>query len=270
MQTMNAMDRNTIHIHTNIKHWVVGKDRELLHLSRIDERPSVIETIDTFAESWLLAWVEGTSAGISVRSRDRFILLRSSQYIFLPPFSLIHWRVLPGFLKWNAIVSRLPLPNGIPKVPAVYDRTQSDLPRTYKELCDLLESKVPQLQVIQERTRSTLAPAVRAHLNQTYRDKQSIQELADQFGIGRVSLTRSFKNAYYLSPMEYRQRLRIEHALFRIAQGNLVELALAEGGFTSVSEFYRQVQELHGFSPGKISPRSVSNSAIMPDLCFGG
>lgn len=251
---MCASTSQRISIHTNSKDWAINHHHGYLHLVREDQYTRTTQTIDAFAGNWICGWVEQYAVEVAIRSRNRFIPLRPGQFVFVPPFSVVHWKVEPGILKWHAIVSNKELPPNAPVGPAVFDSVAGSSPTTPEELYAVLSKQVPRLRVIQERTRSRFAPQVRDWLNKFYREDQTIQELAEAFHVSRVYLSRVFSEAYSFSPLEYRQRLRIEDAIYQIIQGKSVTHARCESGFSCSSEFNRQLNNLHGVAPRRFSP----------------
>lgn len=238
---------------------------ELLKIARCDRYTKATETTDVFGRGWLLAWLDRQEFNVAqsfdlvqIRSRNRFVTLQPQQLVFVPPFSIAHWRMQPGVVKWNAFLSDLPLPVQAPVSPSIYNLNprifQGIVPLTYEEICSFFRSQTPQLSVIQEKTRSTLAPQIKIHLDRNYRESQPVHELAKLMDVSRVVLSRSFQNAYSLSPLQYRQRLRMADALYRIAQGSPISQSLHEGGFSCASEFNRQIQNLYGFTPRRMCP----------------
>lgn len=238
---------------TDTKQWEIQPwDKGLLRFFRIDRYSESANLVDTFGPAWFLGWTDQRDVEVFVRSRNRYIPLNSQQFVFVPPFSIIHWKVLAGTLRWNAFVSDSELPSTAPWLPAVYDRVQGRIPQTLESIHSFLRSRIPRIQLLQEKTRSPLAVEVKKHLIYNYREQQSIQELAKLFDVSRFVLCHAFRNAYSLSPLQYRQRLRMANAMHRIAQGSAISTALSESGFTCISEFDRQVKNLYEFPPSSL------------------
>ena len=94
-----------------------------------------------------------------------------------------------------------------------------------------------------------LAPAL-DEINRNYALKQKISYYADLCKMSETGFRRLFKEYTGLSPVDYRNRLRLEQADRLIATGEyLVEEAALSVGFTNKSFFCREYRKMFGHSP---------------------
>ncbi len=94
-----------------------------------------------------------------------------------------------------------------------------------------------------------LVPALE-EINRRYEVQQKISYYADLCGMSETGFRRLFKEYTGLSPVDYRNRLRLEQADRLIATGEyLVEEAALSVGFTNQSFFCREYRKMFGHSP---------------------
>ena len=98
---------------------------------------------------------------------------------------------------------------------------------------------------------------VLGHLEQQYREPISLDELAEVGGMSRRTLTREFRRALGCSPIEYLIRLRINHAVTLMQEGDAGVTDIAfEVGFGDSNYFARQFRAIMGCSPREFRRRA--------------
>lgn len=110
--------------------------------------------------------------------------------------------------------------------------------------CSAMDSYLPQstdaeLELILESLRKVPA------------DNRSLDQLAAEFGISERTLIRRAKFELGISLTEWRQRLKLIHALPMLQSGQSVESVATECGFTTASAFIAMVRRLTGKSAGR-------------------
>lgn len=90
------------------------------------------------------------------------------------------------------------------------------------------------------------------YMERNYAQKITVEELARLSGYSASHFTRMFRQMYDLSPIQYLNRLRIQHAknLLRAEQYTLSEIA-QRCGFSSVYYFSRCFKQITGATPKK-------------------
>ena len=94
--------------------------------------------------------------------------------------------------------------------------------------------------------------AVSDYMEQNYREKITVEELAERSGYSASHFARQFTRVYGLSPIQYLNSIRILHAknLLRTGQYTIAEIA-QECGFSNVYYFSRCFKQLTGTPPTK-------------------
>lgn len=92
--------------------------------------------------------------------------------------------------------------------------------------------------------------AVQDYLEQHYRERLSVDELADRFGMGRRTFERRFKKATSNTPVEYVQRVRTEIAKKQLESGRkTVNEVMYEVGYNDTKAFRDIFKKYVGMSP---------------------
>ena len=81
-------------------------------------------------------------------------------------------------------------------------------------------------------------------------ERISVEQLADQFGIGRRSFERRFKKATHNTVLEYHQRVKIEAAKrrFESSRKNIHEV-MYDVGYTDTKAFRTIFKKITGLTP---------------------
>lgn len=87
-------------------------------------------------------------------------------------------------------------------------------------------------------------------IESNYKDKLSVEQLADMFALGRRSLERRFKKATNNTIIEYIQRVKIEAAKksFESSRKNISEV-MYDVGYTDTKAFRTTFKKISGLSP---------------------
>jgi AraC-like DNA-binding protein len=89
-----------------------------------------------------------------------------------------------------------------------------------------------------------------SYLDQHYSDNLTLDDLARVACLSRRSLTRSFRNAYGDSPIDYLIRLRLDRAAVLLQDTDLTVLDIAQQvGFADSNYFARAFRRHYGASP---------------------
>jgi len=91
---------------------------------------------------------------------------------------------------------------------------------------------------------------VQEFIEENYTNKNTVEELADKFGIGRRSFERRFKKATNNTVVEYMQRVKIEAAKrsFESTLKNINEV-MYEVGYTDAKAFRTLFRKITGLTP---------------------
>lgn len=100
-----------------------------------------------------------------------------------------------------------------------------------------------------------------SYIIENYNSDWSIRELADAACISESRFSHAFRKYIGVSPIEYRDHLRVEHAKEYLVGTNLPIDVISENvGFHNLSNFYARFTRLAGISPGKYRRKTSFDS----------
>lgn len=216
--------------------------------------------VDAFGATWFFGAGYCPKGAVGFGRADKIIEVEGPMGYFMPPFSLVEWHMRPSLIQWAAFSSERPLPPGMPREAICFPWPARDLPGTMEEIFEFLISlKAGQYQIIEKLGKpSALAAQVKSAIDRSYSYELKIGELARQLNVSRVVMGRAFKQAYGITPVAYRSRLRVIHSLARMRQGDSITEAAFNSGFAHLSRYNRQFREMFSASPRDFSPEQAT------------
>jgi AraC-like DNA-binding protein len=98
---------------------------------------------------------------------------------------------------------------------------------------------------------SSKAEKVKEYIDNHFREKLRLNDLADLVGVNRYYLARSFKKCYNISPLLYQRNIRFNYAKEELKKNvSLIDLAL-DLGYYDQSHFTNDFTAFTGTSPGE-------------------
>jgi AraC-like DNA-binding protein len=177
--------------------------------------------------------------------------------IFMPPWSIV--RAAPGrcITFTDAVASPGPVFDGAPPRAIAWRWPRQDGPATVDAIAAAVREAGETVEVSREVEPSSAARRLKRILDDAYCRPVPLSRLAAEAGVSPSIMTRRFKAAYGMPPVEYRHRLRVTDAVFRLAQGDAILSVMQDVGFGDSSRLYRHFQSLVCAPPGThVVPRS--------------
>ena len=100
---------------------------------------------------------------------------------------------------------------------------------------------------------------VRMHFDQVIR----METLADISGLSMSQLERNFKKIFHMTPLQFIQKTRLEHALRLLDQNMTITEIAACCGYTDHSAFSRQFKQLTGVSPSQFKEKRAGHHPLL-------
>ncbi len=178
--------------------------------------------------------------------------------LYVPSYKLIEWKIAAGYHNWTAYYCDLPPPAHLSNSPCVFSLDNKLLPTSYSGLMDLLESVSPIKPLCSNAQKeghqhpSLLKLTSSLHAN--YKEQVSIHDVIKDASIPASTAHYIFQKHLGLTPIQYRNKLRIFEAL-RLIGNNMMSItdACYGSGFNDYSRFYT-----HFTDELKISPRAFA------------
>lgn len=242
---------------------IIHFEKPLLYMERDQTFAEPFQGIDAYS-FWLLAFADLRKGQIAVRARDGFITFEGPTALFIPPRSPVEWRIQPGGLTWRALASSSDPVGPLPSTPVSF-RWSGEIPNSMAAVHDLLSNLSGSASFLHERPASATAAKAKRAIDQRYASPLWIGEIAAELGLSWPAMTRDFKRAYGLSPISYRNRLRVTYAMMRMSAGDSVTDAFLSAGFSSPSRFLDQFKKFFGALPSAYcARRNLAQTAPPP------
>jgi AraC-like DNA-binding protein len=95
------------------------------------------------------------------------------------------------------------------------------------------------------------AHRVAAYIDQHFTERITLMSLARMSGCCTRPLSRAFRSTMHMSIRQYLQKIRIDHAVARLRDGDKVESVVAAVGWRGRKNFFRQFKRRVGTTPGQ-------------------
>ena len=173
---------------------------------------------------------------------------------FWAPFAIVH--ELPGLdgssaAEFVGFSGRGRPPADWLTTSMVFELDSEPLARTPQQLIELVRKPRPYTATESGTNATRLSRRAKAAITQTYDGGPSISEIARKLRVSHAHLTRQFKRDFGLTPVDYRNRLRVIEAMGRLSKGEKILDVGHEVGFNDTSRFYDDFRRVTGTSPGK-------------------
>lgn len=219
--------------------------------------------VDTFANHWLFFKLDKTSSKIFIRNNESWLNIKSNDLVICKPFSIVNWKIQKGLHEWSCYVFE----NNIIKfsqIPFNYDDVMifdtEEQPFEMNEQFSPILIKIDQKKICSissQHNYSVTALKTKLIIDANYFDLCKVGDIAKKLLLSRVAVTKAFKKAYNITPVEYRTRLRIFEALKAMNRGTSILDAQMQSGFNDSSEFILQFKKILGVTPSKYKLRKV-------------
>lgn len=205
--------------------------------------------LDVFPYYWSVAVSDLRPGQLKIRAGSQLMELSGLWAAFIPAFSIVEWQMQPGEFRFEAFLSQEPLPAQAPSRPCLFPLDDTR-PNSIHDLMDLL-SQVKDIRPFGK----CLSPPPQALSTKSFLDTHfqvdiSISEIANQLDISHAAMTRNFKKSFGMSPIAYRNKLRVYHSVAdMLTRSEKVYRAGLSSGFSDISRFYSQFRKYIGATP---------------------
>ena len=237
----------TIRAQSYISH-VRHNPLDLISMKRTQSYAYCSKLIDAYGPIWVVGFCDQPKSKVSIKSGNTEIILTGKCGYFAPEFSLLAWTIGAGDLNWEGCTSHLSPPRELLKKPFVFDWNGSS-PRSFKELIEILMNAKNKIYIEEQTRSSALAEKAKKYIDANYLNSLAISEIAEKFDYAWGFMSREFKRVYHLSPVAYRHRIRLFHAIQLLSLGYPVTDACYASGFKSLTQFNTHFKKIMGTQP---------------------
>jgi AraC-like DNA-binding protein len=190
--------------------------------------------------AWLFSWVRVARGQAFFARRGGEVRVSGRFALFLPPFSTVQVRWERCLVESLGALSFVELGSALPAGAVVFDAPSRAAPHSVATVLDCLQRGRRFVDVDASPPAGSLAGRAKAAFDRSWDSGQKVSAVAQALGVAPAQLTRAFRAATGLKPLEYRQRIQVMGALVRMGLGANIADAAFSAGFADLTTFYRQ------------------------------
>lgn len=223
----------------------------VVHFERVTKAAGSRVVYDVYGDVCALAFAKNlTKDAVQVRMGDVWYSAKNGDIIFIPPFSVVEWKLKNVEFYWNGIFIKAPPLLVSPNSACIFYDPNFVLPRSSHELLNIAQKIVSPKCVERFCTSNQKVIAAKQMMDLNYSEEYSIGDVAANVGLSASMMTRYFKDACGLSPLQYRNKVRLNNSLFKLLYNNesIAKVGL-EVGFGDLSRYNKEFKKTFGVSP---------------------
>lgn len=211
--------------------------------------------VDVQCNCWTLGWANIPKDRVFYQTGSTWTELSGSVFIYRAPFSVIHWRLKPGTLNWGFKVSYKDLSTA-QKIPSqIISGSFFDIES------DTILKSIAQKNgtIIDQSIIEDCVWDLKKSIDATFHSTVNIQDLLPK-NRNYSYMSREFKKRYNVSPVKYRNTLRLMQAYQDLMfSGQSVETVYHQNGITDPKYFYSRFKKLFGALPAQFRRSKISD-----------
>lgn len=212
-----------------------------LYFESVQKTSKMTRIVDAFADFWSLAYALDLPEGLVFLCRHgKLIPVTGNVGLFIPPFSILDWRLACGQVEWKAVIQFSEPPPLAPKIATLFD-LQFELPLTRSGINENIFASIQTGQSVNKEEKVIpLSLKAKQAIDLSFSDSVLMEELCKDLGCTQSSMSRAFKATYGISPVAYRNQLRVYDASVKMLKGESITKAAHDVGFQDLSRFNKQ------------------------------
>ncbi len=222
----------------------VRLDTQTVFVERAQMASQQRHITDVFGDFWSVAVADDVPAGTAwLKRQGTAIELKGNVGLFVPPYSILDWEFSGIDFSWRGLMIEGQPPQCAPSEACIFSMNRDGMPQSPKELLELVgRIKDPVLVGKQEKA-TPLAFKIKTYLDQNALETFSLQEMAQALDCAPGSMSRAFRNCFGVTPVYYRNQMRVLKASLMLLRGLKVADVGQEVGFRDLSRFNKQFKQ---------------------------
>ena len=208
---------------------------------------------DVFGNYWVLGFAELEPGQLYFSDGSRNLELKGAFGILIPPFSIVQWRVRSKKLIWHAFIWKQHLFTELPRLnkPVAFSLLKKHWPTSLESLNAVLNCQLSKLD-FNENEKINTSQKIKTLIDESLGESLSIKQISQTLGLSPSVITRSFKKFFGVTPVCYRNKLRVFesmiHLLFEKEKTNIAQLGF-QVGFSDLSRYNKEFKKFILTSP---------------------
>lgn len=208
------------------------------------------EIIDVHSKVWSLAYANIKPGTVYINIDENWIELKGRILIYISPFSIFRWKVKRGTLKWVYFLSLSNVELASKLNSKVIFNTDEKVLPLFKNSQSIMYyvKKAPGVELKRE-MKEDIVSALKRKIDLRFTESENIKDLLKKnFNYSYIS--REFKKRYGMSPVEYRNQLRIMQTSYELMfnKESILETS-SKNGIHDAKFFYKKFNHLLRTNP---------------------
>lgn len=222
---------------------------EMIFMSRQQSYKQNQKQIEAYGEHWMIVFADLKPGEIAIRHGQLSIPLSGPCGILIGTNSIVEFEFQKTDINWYAISSySVNLPQCFHE-KVIFFEWDKKIPKDFETIFNSIKLMSNKKEIEMQRYSSAVALKTKHFIDNNFSDLLLITDLAKKLNYSRSVMTREFTKAYGISPVEYRQKVRVYRAVRVLSAGASVTTALVESGFSSQTQFFHQFKKHLGTQP---------------------
>lgn len=175
--------------------------------------------------------------------------LGTNQVLIIPPKKLVKWIYPKGLMEWLCYCILSNDINDLPQTCCIFPYDDHFVAESYSALLDIVRTGINSRSILLASKPCSMTTKLSQFLNKNFSYNLSIMDIYQDLRLPSSSANFYFKKAYGLSPLQYRQKMRVFESLKLITHGYKMLEVSKLMGFEDYSCFYKQFVSTLGVSP---------------------
>ena len=255
------MSTEVLEIHTSTEFSRFQRlNRQTVILDRIQKAKIDRKIVDVFGNFWSICVTKNLPAGqLYLHRHSKKIEIVGTVGVFVPPYSVLEWEIGQFDFQWKAIIVNGKPPARSPETAICFKIDEIDYPETGDQFFKLFNFMREFEEVAKEEKLTPLAFAIKNYLDKHYMESISLNEISKTLGCSLGAMSRSFRNCYGITPVNYRNQLRVFSASLILLQGQKVSDVGYDVGFYDLGRFNKQFKSRMNSVPKQFIPKQNLN-----------
>ena len=220
-------------------------------------------TNDFTGPYWIYAKFKLKGKEAIFRHNGELIKIKSKSFsLWFPPFSMIEITYENVKLKGEMLIGRDILEDNIASNPMVIYKDNEKLPLNLKSVLARVKKFSKDGQEISlSNCASALSLKCKKCLDQKFNSNIPISDISESLKTSHSYMTRTFKKDFGITPVFYRNWMRVMSASFLLLEQNSILETQEKVGFEDLSRFNKQFKRITHSTPRQFKPKRKSKNA---------
>lgn len=209
--------------------------------------------IDAFAEFWSIALFDEKFPAhcLSIFSGDKKICIQPNQMVYIPPFTMLRWHVIPSIIRWSSFLVRKCGSTSSILNPRILPWLGNTF-RNQHQVYEYVLGATPLTQIQPEMQLKIVGLNLKKWIDHNYRKSIRLTDYAEATEVSLAYLIKEFKACYGLTPHAYMNKLRSFEGMFELMlKGDSIGGMSYGLGFKDSSTFYKSFTKEFLASPSE-------------------